>query len=227
MPEVETIELLWRLLPVALLVPFITFFLGRLGSNKERKLEYRTFFQATEMKAHFHLADNRFVRDGSKHLLPSHFKTSMEWLEEMTKNPEATINSFPRIDYVELGTFGKSILIACNIKIKVNDFSNNKDYEVKVSIPILEKEEEIFIPLTILDSEGKANEIFRKEIKIKYTTQAGEKLLYKSVRKVNKAGDIVATEKHSTKFLWFFYFPISSISGEDPVWTILQGRDKK
>lgn len=225
MPEVETIELLWRLLPAALIIPFITFFLGRLGTTKERRLEYRTFFHAAEMKKDYGLTDYPQLKDGTKLLLPKQFEITQDVLaEQFQKN---LFETPPKIDYIKLNAFGKSIITGCSMSIKVKNHSTNKNYDIRIALPILEKEEEVFIPFTCLENINEQADMYREKIEIKYTTQAGEKLLFESIIKENKKGEKTSIDRHSVRFLWFFYRPISSIRGEEAVWSTLESNAKE
>lgn len=224
MIDVSVIEMLWRFLPAILLVPFITFFLGRLGSNKERKLEYRTFFQVKEMSADYKLTNVPTLKTGTKHLLPKEFESAKEMIDERIKDP--SLGKVPKIAYLNLSTFGKSIITGCDIYIKVGFMDQNqKNHELKISLSVLEKDEEIYIPIDSLEMDDGGN-MFVKEIRIKYMTQAGEKMLFKSIRRKTDIKDVIVNDKHSVKIFGFFYVPITSSKGNNIGWLVLKGNEK-
>lgn len=216
MSEIAILEVLWRFLPAVLLVPFITFFLGRLGNNKERKLEYRTFFHAIETLANYKLTNDPTLKNGTKHLLPHQFLSAKKIFDDRVKNPQ--LGTIPQILYLRLNVFGKSILTGCHIHIEIEN--EDEDFDIDVALSVIAVEEQIFIPLDSLEMIKTGMRV--REIKIKYTTQAGEKMIFESIRNKNKDGDYIFIDKHSVRFLWFFNIPISSTRGPDTPMILLK-----
>src|SRR4051812_7577528 len=86
MPDLTTLELMWKLLPAALLVPFLTFFLGRLGNYQDRKLKYRTFIETDEIMATFKLKNYKNkIEEGTRLLIPKEYKSLEKEIDQKIK----------------------------------------------------------------------------------------------------------------------------------------------
>lgn len=219
MPEVETIELLWSLLPVALLVPFVTFFLGRVGTSTERKLEYRTFLYIDEITAKHNLKNMPAIKSGTKLFKPYEYQVLENRLATQGQDEILNIDNF-EFKYLKIQSFGKSIVMSGSISIQMNNKSESEKWYLNVSLPILDVNEEIYIPVERVEMLG--INYYIKEVVINYRTQSGEEMRFKSISEHTAESSIVKNIYSVKKFKLFFR-PIDKYKGNNMQWSFLKG----
>lgn len=227
--DVETIELLWKILPVALIVPFITFFLGRLGNHRDRKLKYRTFIETDEILATYKLKDyKKNTEKGTRILIPKEYKSLekdiKQKIEKETRDALGLSGATKILNkswnYLKIKPLGESITTSCFIEIEMKCIQDEtQKWDLKLSLPILKQNEEIFIPTDRLDKLD--IEYYISLIKISYQTQVGDKMLYKSIRN-RENGETIIEETHSIKSYFFFNQKIQSKKGSNIEWIFLE-----
>ncbi|MDG4655547.1 hypothetical protein P6P90_04755 [Ectobacillus antri] len=216
------IKELWIILPAALLVPFITFFLGRLGSNKDRKLKYRTFIDIDEIVANYKLKNLPDVKNGTKLIIPEEYKGLEKEVDARIKRNELISTKF---NFLKIKPLGESIVTSGWISIKMRSTTGKERWSLSTSLPIISKDEEIYLPTDRLD---KLNvEYYLEEIKIKYQTQVGEKLIFKSTRRKNKGNETVVKDSHSVKRFLLFSYDIQNSKGKNAEWIFLNNEKDK
>ncbi|PEM90661.1 hypothetical protein CN639_11030 [Bacillus toyonensis] len=213
----------WLILPAVLLVPFITYFLGRLGNNTDRILEYRTFLDIDEVKANYKLKNMPNLKSGTKLIIPEEFRSLKEEIDNRIKNKTYNTANYELL-YLKIKSFGKSIVTSGLVSVTLRSVDKKESWNLDVSLPILEENEEIFIPLNRLDFPE--IEIYIEEIKIKYRTQSGEKMLYQSTREKNKINETVVKDSYSVKKFNLFYYAIDKNKGRNAGWIYLNNDEE-
>lgn len=219
LPAAATVELLWKLLPVALLVPFITFFLGRVGTNAERKLEYRTFLHVDEITAKYNLKNMPAIKSRTRLFKPYEYQGYETWLNKRAQDGTLNIDNFD-LKYLKIQSFGKSIVTSGSISIKMNSQREDMVWYLNVSLPILDVNEEIYIPVERVAMLNVSYYI--KEVVINYRTQSGEKMRFKST--IEKVEDsTIVKNTYSVKKFNLFFQPIDKHKGNNMQWSFLNG----
>ncbi|MFD6206744.1 hypothetical protein [Peribacillus sp. NPDC060253] len=222
MTDLTMIEAFWRILPAALLVPFITFYLGRLGSYKDRKLKYRTFLDVDELVAKYRLENLPNLKNGTKLIIPKEHKSLEEEINDQIKQRKYDSNN--TLNYLKISPLGESIITSGWLKVEMRSTKEKEKWYLVCSLPIIKKDEEVYIPTDQID---KLNyEYYISEIKVKYQTQAGEKLLFKRSSRKNKKNETVVKDSHGVKKWNLFYYGIQNTNGSNAEWIFLN-RDKE
>lgn len=211
--DVTMIEIVWRILPAALLVPFITYFLARIGNYNDRKLEYRTFIETDEIVASYKLKNLPNLKNGTRLIIPEEYKDFDNYINNSDPS------SFSKCNYLKIKTFGKSIITGVWISVTMKSNDRKKIWDLDISIPIIDVNEEIFIPIDRFDNYGE--DFYTGEIKINYQTQTGEKLLYKCIQSRNRRNETVVTNSHYLKKYHLFYRNINKNKGSNISWIFL------
>ncbi|MGM0887180.1 MAG: hypothetical protein ACQEW5_09460 [Bacillota bacterium] len=218
MLDVVTIKDFWIIFP-SLLVPIIAFFLGRFGHYTDRKLEYRTFLESDPITAIYKLKNMPNIKSGTRLLIPD---------EYISLKKEIDTGSIPptvKLTYLKIKSYGKSIVTNVWISVTLRDDDTKKSWYLDISLPTIDKDEEIFIPMDSLDRLD--FDFYIAEIKMTYQTQAGEKLRYTSKRTRNAIKEIVVKNSHSVKKYHLFYHSISSAKGSNVGWIYLDNDKDK
>lgn len=218
MMDLVTMKNFWVFLPPAILVAFITFFLGRLGTYKDRKLKYRTYLETDEIKATYKLKNHLSnIEDGTRLVIPKEYKDLEEVIKAQIKRGE--YDSTNEWNYFKIQPMGESIIPSGSLNLTMRSTEGKNIWHLTCSLPLIGKEEAIYIPTDRLGRMG--IEYYIAEIKIMYQTQSGEKLLYKSSRRKNSKGETVITESHSVKKYKLYYSSIHSSKGSNMEWIFL------
>ncbi|WP_141536327.1 hypothetical protein [Priestia megaterium] len=225
MTDLTTVELLWKLLPAALVVPFITFALGRLGNGADRKLEYRTFVDVGEVTANYKLKNMPNLKSGTKLITPKEYSSLEKEIEKRIKTNRLNPTTVQLI-YLKVKTFGKSIVTSGTIGIKMRSADKTDSWSLDISLPILEPNEEIYIPLDRLDKYEV--EYYVEEVRVKYRTQSGERIFYRNLSQKNAYDKTVTINSYKVKKFNLFYFAIDKNKGRNAGWIFLDNdKDKK
>ncbi|CAI8951346.1 PHB domain-containing protein [Priestia megaterium] len=227
MDKLTVVELLWKLLPAALVAPFITFGLGRLGSNTDRKLGYRTFIDIDEVRCQYKLENMPNLKSGTKLITTEAFKKVEKKIESMIEEENYDVSE-GRFNYLKVKSYGKSIVTSGTISIKMVKEDKTDSWNLDIALPILEPNEEIFIPLDRLEDIGIVSYI--ENIEIKYRTQSGERMRYKSVRKRNNPNnpkETSITNSYDVKKLNLYYWAIDKNKGRNSSWIFLDNEKDK
>ncbi|WHY74597.1 hypothetical protein [Fictibacillus enclensis] len=170
------------------IVPVLAFFFARLGSNWDKKLEYRTFLDVGTIVHNYRLKGCPTLKTGSKMITPKQFATLEEGLLDNTLPPVP-------ITYLQIKPFGKSIITSCRVKVVLKEAKNGTQiWLLDISLPILNKEEEVYIPLDSLEMKGSG--YFVRHVKIDYETQVGEKFQFiQNTFKVNEESHFYETTR--------------------------------
>lgn len=223
MTDISLMETFWKLLTAALLVPFITFFLGRIGSYKDRILEYRTFLDVDELMAKNKLENLPNLKNGTKLIIPKEYKSLEEEINGQIKLNKYDSNT--KFSYLKIRPLGKSIITSGWLKVEMRSTKGIEKWYLICSLPIIEKDEEVYIPTDRID---KLNiEYYIAEVTVKYQTQAGEKLLFKRSSRRNKNNETVVKDSHSVKKWKLFYCGIQNTKGSNAEWIFLNSDKEK
>ncbi|MRX52358.1 hypothetical protein GJU41_00110 [Bacillus idriensis] len=218
MTGITLMEAFWRILPAVLIAPFITFFLGRLGNITDRKLEYRTFFDVDEVTANYKLKNMPNLKNGTKLIIPNQFISLEKEIENRIRNKSINPSKI-QLAYLHVKPFGNGIITGSSISVTLRSVDKKESWKLDISLPILEQNEEIFIPMDRLDMYE--IEFFIEEIEMKYRTQAGEKMLYKSTRRKIENNETIVKISYSVKKFNLFYYPIDNQKGRNAGWIFL------
>jgi hypothetical protein len=222
--DLSFIELFWKFLPAALLVPFITFFLGRLGNNLDKKLEYRTFLDVAELTANYKLKNMPNIKNGTKLIIPNEFSSLEKEIDSRIKN-NTIMPAKAQLVYLKVKSFGKSIITSGSVSITIRSVDKQDSWNLDISLPILEVNEEVYIPMDRFDKYEV--EFYIEQILIKYRTQSGEKMLYKSTRRKNDNFETVVKNSISVKKLNLYYYAIDKNNGRNAGWIFLNTEKDK
>lgn len=214
---------IWTIVPAALIAPFITFFLGRMASNFDKKLNHRTYLMIDEIQANYKLKNYKHFKDGTKLILPDSFKPLELKLDQLIKSGNFT-PSESKMNFLKIKPFGESIITSGWVQLYLKSTYNGEKWTVETNLPILGKNEEIFIAIDKV--EYLTTEHLIEKIIIEYTTQANEKILYKSFRRKNKDNEILITESHSVKKYKLFYKKIQNSKTCNMEWLFLNSDNK-
>lgn len=117
------------------------------------------------------------------------------------------INRQTTIVYLKVTNLGPGHMVNCDFYIKTSSTDFTTEWDFKVHVPIIKKDEVILIP-TIKES-MRNKSITTKDVNIKYLTHSQEKMEYnQQLEKVNDDStlikDSLRVHKSNNKFLKFF-----------------------
>ncbi|MFJ9291041.1 hypothetical protein [Bacillus halotolerans] len=200
----------------AIIVPFITFILGRINEDHKVKFEYRTFMVMDQITAKYHLKNAPFVKRGAKLLMPKSYESLEKFIIGKRLDEDENFTDVTRFNYLQIRTVGKSIITGCYIKIKLG---NDEESIIESSIPFMLPEEEIYIPLDIKYSDVMNRAYGIKRIDVWYQLQTGQRMKYKSIRSFNqKDNETIIKDTHSVKKYHLFYWRIQNIRAKNMGW---------
>lgn len=131
--------------------------------------------------------------------------------KQLDSDPDFTKSN--RFNYLKIRILGKSIIIGGEVKII---FENNENTLIEMNLPLLQPNEEIYIPLDISFNNLWGNPEPIKEIEIKYRLQTGQSMRFMSKRTQQDHGE---TRTDSYEILKFFkYQKIHKYNGNDASW---------
>jgi hypothetical protein len=151
-------------------------------------------------------------------ILPDGFKPLERKIDQLIKNGHFT-PSDSKMNFLKIKPFGESIITGGWVQLQMKSTYSGEEWTVEANLPILEKNEEIFIAIDKLENLN--IEYVLERIKIEYQTQSSENILYESVRRKNKDGEVVVTESHSAKRYKLFYKKIQNSKGGNMEWLFL------
>ncbi|MGF9946588.1 hypothetical protein ABEX44_25630 [Priestia megaterium] len=221
-------ETFWKYLPAALLVPCVAYFLGRWGSNTDRRLEYRTFMDIDEIEAEYKLKNMPDLKSGTRLIIPHEYLELEQSIKKMIK-ANTFRSSESKLHYLKVKVLGESLITSGTVKLKMEQTDNShktESWNLDVSLPILEPNEEVFIPINRL--EDLVREFYIKEIEVKYRTQSGERMRYRSVRR-KRNNETIIRNSYGVKKFHLYYWSIDKNKGRNSSWTFLdnsKGKDK-
>ncbi|WP_077303998.1 hypothetical protein [Terribacillus halophilus] len=196
-------------------IPFVStivaFMLGRLGTNTDRKLEYRTYLDVDEISAQYNLKNMSSIKDGTRLIMPNEF---IDIYNEIETGEYVVDRDF---QYLKIRPIGKSIISSASINVIMKSVDKKDTWSLDISLPILEVNEEIYIYLH--RKENLNRRFYVESTAIKYQTQSGEKILYKSEQSV-EGNQIIFKSSVSTKKL-FGYKSINDTEMNTMAWIYL------
>lgn len=196
-----------------IIVAIISFITGRLNEKYKTNLEYRTFLDIEEILSSYNVGNSPTAKVGTKLLLPLSYKKLLNFLMERRLDSDPDFIKSNRFNYLKIRILGKSIIIGGEVKII---FENNENTLIEMNLPLLQPNEEIYIPLDISFNNLWGNPEPIKEIEIKYRLQTGQSMRFMSKRTQQDHGE---TRTDSYEILKFFkYQKIHKYNGNDASW---------
>ncbi len=202
----------------AIIVPFITFILGRINEDYKVKFEYRTFVMLDEITGTYHLRNNPLVQRGAKLLLPKSYDGLQKFIKEKRLHLDDNFTGTSRFNYLQIKTIGKSIITGGHVKITLG---NADESIIETSLPFMTPNDEVYIPLDINYGDVSGNNYGIKKIDISYQLQTGQRMKYKSVRTFHEENETTIKDSHSVKKFHLFYWEIQSSKNKNMGWNYL------
>ncbi|AOL27384.1 hypothetical protein NRS6186_09370 [Bacillus subtilis] len=203
----------------AIIVPFITFILGRINEDHKVKFEYRTFMVMDEITGKYHLKNAPFVKKGSKLLLPKSYESLEKFIIGKRLDQDENFTDVSRFNYLQVRTVGKSIITGGYIKIKLG---NDDESIIETSLPFMLPDDEVYIPLDITHENVTNRKYGIKRIDVWYQLQTGQRMKYKSVRSFKEEeNETIIKDSHSVKKFHLYYWKIQNLRGKNMGWYYL------
>ncbi|PRS09035.1 hypothetical protein C6X95_18575 [Bacillus pumilus] len=202
----------------AIIVPFITFILGRINEDHKVKFEYRTFVVINEITGTYHLRNYPLVQRGARLLLPKSYDALEKFIKGNRLHLDSNFINTSRFNYLQIKTIGKSIITGGHAKIKLG---NADESIIETSLPFMSPNDEVYIPLDTNYGDVHGQNYGIKRIDISYQLQTGQRMKYKSVRTFHEGNETTIKDSHSVKRFHLFYWEIQSAKNKNMGWNYL------
>lgn len=221
------IGLFWQVVPAAVIAAIVTFTLNRFGSSTDRKLKYRTFLDVDEVNAQYKLRDMPNLKSGTKLVTTDDYKLLDKEIKKKIAlndfNSTATV-----LNYLKVRVVGESIITSGTVNLILRRNDDSETWPLKISLPILQPNEEIYIPTNRVKDLG--NKYHIQDIEVNYRTQSGESMCYKSVRKrsdLDNEKSAIITNSYKVKKFNLYHKAIDKNVGRNASWIFLDNDKNK
>ncbi|MFP7312754.1 hypothetical protein, partial [Bacillus safensis] len=202
----------------AIIVPFITFILGRINEDLKVKFEYRTYVVLDEITGGYQLRDHPLVKRGAKLLLPKSYDGLEKFITDNRLHLDSDFTGASRFNYLQIKTIGKSIITGGHVEIELD---NSAKSIIETSLPFMSPNDEVYIPLDINYGDVHGRKYGIKRIDISYQLQTGQRMKFKSIRTFRVGNETTIRDSHSVKKFRLFYWKTQSSKNKNMGWNYL------